>query len=160
MVDFEAYFQQTSLLAPLGGFQPTPREVECGCSTCQKNDVLKDKLKFDYDNVKAEVPPESWQDEQWLICPPRVMGYSMRDGHWLQLQVDLVKTPDKNDDDDTFDHKLTLDPNTKKIIKDLVVNHESGKKRAGKPSKGLEDLVDEKGKGLVMLFHGTYREFV
>jgi len=64
-----------------------------------------------------------------------------------------VKTAVIDPDKDTFDHKLSLNKDTKKIIKDLVVNHKKGKKRDG---KGLDDLVEDKGKGLVLLFHGKF----
>lgn len=151
MVDFEAYYQHTSANIPLGPLEPSLRENECGCSTCQKNDILRKTLKFDYDKVQATVPLDKWEESQLLICPPRVMAYSMRNSHWAQLQVEKVSTAVIDPDADTFDHKLSLDKDTKKIIKDLVINHEKGKKRDG---KGLDDLVEDKGKGLVLLFHG------
>jgi hypothetical protein len=84
------------------------------------------------------------------------MGYSMRHSHWAQLQVEEVKTAVVDPNADTFDHKLSLNKDTKMIIKDLVVNHEKGKKRDG---KGLDDLVEDKGKGLVLLFHGMLIRF-
>lgn len=151
MVDFEAYVQHASINVPLGSLEPSIRESECGCSTCQKNDILRKTLKFDYDKVKASVPLDKWEEDQLLICPPRVMGYAMRPGQWAQLQVEEVKTAVINPEADAFDHKLSLNEKTKKLIKDLVVNHEKGKKRDG---KGLDDLVEDKGKGLVLLFHG------
>lgn len=156
MVDFEAYYQHASTNAPLGSLEPSIRESECGCSTCQKNDILRRTLKFDYDNVEASVPLDKWEEDQLLICPPRVMAYSMRHSHWAQLQVDLVKTASVDPNADTFDHKLSLNKDTKMIIKNLVVNHEKGKKRDG---KGLDDLVEDKGKGLVLLFHGMLIRF-
>lgn len=152
MVDFEAYVQHASINVPLGPLEPSIRESECGCSTCQKNDILRKTLKFDYDKVKASVPLDKWEEDQLLICPPRVMGYAMRPGQWAQLQVEEVNTAVINPEADAFDHKLSLNEKTKKLIKDLVVNHEKGKKRDG---KGLDDLVEDKGKGLVLLFHGT-----
>ncbi|OBT50804.1 hypothetical protein VE04_08539, partial [Pseudogymnoascus sp. 24MN13] len=151
MVDFEAYYQHALTNAPLGSLEPSTRESECGCSTCQKNDVLRRTLKFDYDKVEASVPLDKWEEDQLLICPPRVMGYSMRHSHWAQLQVNEVKTAVVDPNADTFDHKLSLNEDTKTIIKNLVVNHEKGKKGDG---KGLDDLVENKGKGLVLLFHG------
>jgi hypothetical protein len=151
MVDFGAYYQHASTMVPLGSLEPSIRESECGCTTCQKNDILRKTLKFDYDKVEGTMPLDKWEEEQLLICPPRVMGYSMRHSHWAQLQVEEVKTAVIDPQADTFDHKLSLNKDTKKIIKDLVVNHEKGKKRDG---KGLDDLVEDKGKGLVLLFHG------
>ncbi|KFY28457.1 hypothetical protein V493_02921 [Pseudogymnoascus sp. VKM F-4281 (FW-2241)] len=151
MIDFEAYYQHASTNAPLGALEPSIRETECGCSTCQKNDVLRRTLKFDYDQVEASVPLDSWEEDQLLICPPRVMAYSMRNSHWAQVHVEGVKTAVVDPNADTFDHKLSLNIDTKMLIKDLVVNHEKGKKRDG---RGLDDLVEDKGKGLVLLFHG------
>jgi hypothetical protein len=131
-VDFGAYYQHASANIPLGSLEPSVRESECGCSTCQKNDVLRKTLKFDYDKVEATVPLDKWEEEQFLICPPRVMGYSMRHSHWAQLQVEEVKTAVIDRDEDTFDHKLFLNKDTKKIIKDLVVNHEKERNVMGK----------------------------
>jgi hypothetical protein len=78
----------------------------------------------------------------------------MCDSTWVQLQLELKK-PSLDPDSDTFDHKLSLSQATKNLIKDPVVNHEKGKERSGLTRKtDLDDLVDDKGRGLVMLFHG------
>ena len=90
-----------------------------------------------------------------MMCPPRVLGYVIERKMWAQLQVDEVKPVRNENASDTFDKKLQLEEETKDIIKNLVTNHEQGKEeKNGKRTKGIQDLVQGKGDGLVILLHG------
>lgn len=87
-------------------------------------------------------------DGQFLLCPPRVLGYATQQKSWGQFRVD--KTTDVPPGlSKAFDEKLELDKDNKKMLKALVENHESSK-AAGVP----QDVVEGKGKNLVVLLHG------
>jgi hypothetical protein len=95
-------------------------------------------------------------DEELLLYPPRVLGYSTKEKIWGQFSVDETrKVPDK--DASLFQEKLQLDQNYKNMIQALVEEHGD---RLDKDSDGsrvkVKDVVENKGKGLVLLLHGKY----
>ena len=74
---------------------------------------------------------------------------------WAQLLVNDVMAVKNEGASDTFDKKLQLEEETKDLIKNLVSNHEQGKEtKNGKRTKGIQDVVQGKGDGLVILLHG------
>ncbi|KAA6410582.1 MAG: hypothetical protein FRX48_06004 [Lasallia pustulata] len=153
MIDFLSYFQYADKVARLGDLKPTSDDDdECGCPTCRGNKELSDLLKFNFDEQKKE---DDFEDLQYMICPPRVLGYVIERKMWAQLQVDEVKDVKNENASDTFDNKLQLEDDTKDIIKNLVTSHEQGKEeKNGKRTKGIQDFVQGKGDGLVILLHG------
>jgi SpoVK/Ycf46/Vps4 family AAA+-type ATPase len=89
-------------------------------------------------------------DDNFVIFPPRVLGYATREKVWGQFGLDLLserpgRQPEK------FDSNLQLDPKYKTLIKALVQSHEQAAEHNGKQ---VEDVVQDKGKGLVLLLHG------
>ncbi|GAB1319609.1 Transitional endoplasmic reticulum ATPase 1 [Madurella fahalii] len=89
-------------------------------------------------------------DDNYLIFPPRILGYATREKVWGQFSLDFVsdraeKQPDK------FNDNLQLDAKYKRLIKALVQSHELNTTERGKQ---VEDVVQDKGKGLVLLLHG------
>ncbi|KAI9845158.1 MAG: hypothetical protein M1837_005043 [Sclerophora amabilis] len=152
MVDFLSYFQYADKVARLGDLKSCAEDDECGCPTCRENKELSDLLKFDYDGRTRE---DEFETMQYLMCPPRVLGYVIERKMWAQLQVDDVKPVEIANAGDTFDKKLKLDEGTKDLLRYLVTNHEDGKKtKDGKRIKGIQDIVQGKGDGLVILLHG------
>jgi SpoVK/Ycf46/Vps4 family AAA+-type ATPase len=90
------------------------------------------------------------EDDNYLIFPPRILGYATREKVWGQFNLDFVrdrssKQPEK------FNESLQLDPRYKRLIKALVQSHELN---AAERGKQVEDVVQDKGKGLVLLLHG------
>lgn len=70
---------------------------------------------------------------------------------WAQLLVDDVSYLEKNKGD-AF-KQLVLDPEQKNLIKSLVSRH--GESEDGEDnSQQVEDIVEGKGKGVVILLHG------
>ena len=153
MIDFESWFQYADTVAPLGTMQPYSGDEECGCQTCKSNPKLKNLLKYDYDGWTAK--SGEFEDDQYMICPPRVLGYVMDRKMWAQLNVNEVRPVDLIGTEDTFENKLELDEDIRELLKGLVVHHEGGKSKdkSGK-LRGIEDVVEGKGKGLVILLHG------
>ncbi|PMD53937.1 P-loop containing nucleoside triphosphate hydrolase protein [Hyaloscypha bicolor E] len=89
--------------------------------------------------------------EEFLLYPPRILGYSTREKIWGQFSVD--KTTDVPDPSmSLFKEKLQLDEDYKIMIQALVEEHGA---RGGQNDRlKVKDVVEDKGKGLVLLLHG------
>lgn len=89
-------------------------------------------------------------NDNFLIFPPRVLGYATREKLWGQFDLSDMKPPlGKNVE--LFDTHLQLHQKYKTLIKALVQSHELSNNT---PGKQVEDVVQDKGKGLVLLLHG------
>ncbi|MCJ1244500.1 hypothetical protein MMC30_001698 [Trapelia coarctata] len=151
MIDFLSYFQYADKIGRLGDLKSSGEDNECGCPSCRSNKVLSNLLKFDYDGATGD---EEFEPLQLMMCPPRVLGYVIERKMWAQLRVEDVKPVENVNGPDTFDEKLKLEPNTKDMLRDLVTNHEAGKQsKDGKRTKGIQDVIQGKGDGLVILLH-------
>jgi len=114
-----------------------------------------------YDRVKKN-PDGTWpefENLQLMLCLPKVCGYALDKKIWVHMDVDNVKEIEAGPDEKAFDNLVLGDDNeednTKFLIKSLVKNHLNAKPRAAKGRiEGLEDFVEGKGKGLVILLHG------
>lgn len=154
MVDFQSYFQYADKVGRLGDLKPSGTEDnECGCPDCRDNQALNDMMKFNFDKATRD---SKFEDLQYQMCPPRVLGYVIERKMWAQLAVDTVQEAPRDRANATFDEKLKLDKKFKDLLRSLVMNHEAGKEVSedGHKSKGIEDVVQGKGDGLVILLHG------
>lgn len=158
MVDFASYFEYTSPSAPLmGNLQRYEEEMECTCPECRSKDSYRRLYRFDWDK---HGPDTDMSNEQYQLCPPRVLGYVMEQKKWMQLHVDKVETP-KRANKTTFDDKLQLDEGYKELISKSVRAHEAGKKRDDRGrTRGIEDFAEGKGKGLTILLYGRSTELL
>jgi hypothetical protein len=95
--------------------------------------------------------PEDFENEQYLLCPPRILGYATEQKLWAQFEVVSIQEVPALPKD-PFDTQLELEETHKRIIKSLVKNHVG----AGKDPENeqVRDIVPGKGKGLVILLHG------
>jgi hypothetical protein len=94
-----------------------------------------------------------------MICPPTVLGYALEKKVWVEMPVDNVTEIEAGPDERAFDNLVLSDDdeedNTKFLIKSLVKHHSSSRSQSAKGQiGGLEDFVEGKGKGLVILLHG------
>ncbi|EXJ70039.1 uncharacterized protein A1O5_07112 [Cladophialophora psammophila CBS 110553] len=153
MVDFESYFVFGPSVARVGALWPDDDNPQCNCNDCQENDLLNESFRTKYDEEACQ--KGKWEDEQYMLCPPRVLGYVLGDKQWAQLQVSLLaKIPDK-DPEDAWSTRLKLadDGKTKKMILDLVEGH--GKSDLSEDNRlEVDDIIARKGKGLVILLYG------
>jgi len=83
-------------------------------------------------------------DEQYLLMPPRVLGYSLGKKRWVQLAVENLSPPEPADRT-TFDKKLQLSTPHKELIRKAVEAHDK---------TNIIDFVQNKGRGLVVLLWG------
>ncbi|KAJ9150851.1 ATPase AAA+ type core [Pleurostoma richardsiae] len=106
--------------------------------------------KFETKQMQYEAFKAS--DELLLLCSPKVLGYSLKVGRWAQFSIQNVQpiaASTTADLGEAFDKKLKMEPGCKKLIKALVKTHQSN---VDLPEKS--DIVEGKGKGLVILLHG------
>jgi hypothetical protein len=91
--------------------------------------------------------------DQLLCCPPRVLGYALKQKNWVQLLVKHLRNSDKADNN-TFEDKLQLDSEAKDLISKSVLAHSNSRKKQKGVFNGLDDFAPEKGKGLVIMLYG------
>lgn len=138
--------------------------MDCACSDCAQNRELKAKFRMDFDKLKIQ-RRNDWDEEQYLICPPRVLGYILKDKQWAQLQVTNFTEIRSSDNDNFWNNRLQLaddkkkHESTKNLLFDLVRSHISSSTEDRNADKGLEvnDIVPGKGKGLIILLYGISR---
>ena len=90
------------------------------------------------------------EEMKYLIAPPRVLGWSTVRKSWCEFLVtEIQKAREANSA--IFDKELQLEAKVKKMIKALVEQH--NKKDEIEEIKN-PDLIEGKGRGLVILLHG------
>jgi hypothetical protein len=106
MVDYESFLRYNDQFARNGSLIPGITGVECSCFDCQNNAGLTERYRTRFDD--AYVKGKVWEDEQYLLCPPRVLGYILREKQWAQLQLSkLTELPDEGKED-AWDGRLKL----------------------------------------------------
>ncbi|KAI1741360.1 hypothetical protein F4680DRAFT_416583 [Xylaria scruposa] len=147
IVDFASYLTYQPDKAPILGYLQRYEGAVVELSPSRRNRaVFRDMYKFDWDR---HPPSRRMSSEQLLCCPPRVLGYALKQKTWVQLLVKHLNRP-KEADDSTFKNKLQLDDDAKDLILKSVQAHAS----SGKRSQALDDFAPEKGRGLVIMLYG------
>jgi hypothetical protein len=83
-----------------------------------------------------------------------LISYATGDKFWGQFSVDSTEIV-SNERATMFKEQLKLKDDYKQMIQALVSSHESKhSKRAARPQ--VKDVVEDKGKGLVILLHGRF----
>ncbi|PVH93368.1 P-loop containing nucleoside triphosphate hydrolase protein [Periconia macrospinosa] len=152
MIDFKSYLQHAPDIksnGPIGDIEFLSSTDECHCGSCLSNERLKENQRQHYDDWDPLKNGAFTSDEQYLICPPRVLGYHLESRTWLELDVEKLQNISQPVSDSAF-KKLQLHRALKELIKKLVQSHTSG---TGKKPL-MEDIVKGKGQGLVILLHG------
>ena len=153
MVDFESYFRYGPSVAHMGSLVAETDSPECGCIECREDEDLKKLYRTRFD--EQECQQKAWEDEQYILCPPRVLGYILRDKQWAQLQVSLLHDIPEKDPNDSWTTRLKLPDGdtTKDLILDLVKGHSPNTTQDD--NFQVDDIIARKGKGLVILLYGT-----
>jgi len=115
----------------------------------------------DYDGVKrnADLTWPEFEERQLMLCAPKVLGYALDKKLWVQMPVNNVTEIEAGPDEQAFDNLVLNDDNeqdnTKFLIRSLVKYHLSTRSQKSKGMiGGLQDFIEGKGKGLVILLHG------
>ncbi|KAF5590034.1 AAA family ATPase [Fusarium pseudoanthophilum] len=165
MVDFESYFQYAESEARNGTLIPSGG-IECLCSDCQLNTGLRARSRSHFDDAEF-ISRKEWDDEQYLICSPRVLGYILKEKQWAQLLVSNLKYIPQQDREDLLGRLKLADDEapktrkgnggTKKLLLDLVTSHTSAKTQRDDEDEqdlDIDDIIPDKGKGLIILLYG------
>lgn len=152
MVDFQSFFEYLSPNTPiLGPLQRYEGQLESLSPERRANPIFRDMYKFDWDKHPRN---KALTYEQYMMCPPRVLGYALKQKKWAQLLVDHLREPDEADAS-TFRQKLQLDDELKELVEKSVQAHELGKETISRGrTKALQDFAPDKGKGLVIMLYG------
>ncbi|KAL4958493.1 P-loop containing nucleoside triphosphate hydrolase protein [Aspergillus filifer] len=154
MVDFASYLRYGVHVPRNGLLEAGTNQYECTCLDCRDNERLTKKYRRHFDEVKVQ-KKTVWEDEQYMLCPPRVLGYILKDKQWAELQVTLLTPIDQNPAENTWRDRLQLaDDNNKEILFNLVDSHISTTANAEADDLQVNDIIPEKGKGLVILLYG------
>lgn len=140
----------------------------CDRSGCCGNDAIfldyevDSKQRHEFRENKKDLfefidDEENLTDEHRILLPPKVHGFVLRTRKWATFDISLIDHPDYK----SGWSQLVIDNNTKKTVQALVDNHERpGPDSAS--SRRLEDhvlssvdLVQGKGRGLIILLHGA-----
>ncbi|KAL4738843.1 hypothetical protein BDV11DRAFT_215630 [Aspergillus similis] len=97
-------------------------------------------------------------DDQLLLLPPRVYGYSLLDRRWLALNVSLLREiPTRDNQARSKLEDLVLPTEHKRVLQALITNQvrlpHGGSDRS--QEQFSMDAVPAKGKGLIILLHGA-----
>ncbi|KAI0897170.1 P-loop containing nucleoside triphosphate hydrolase protein [Annulohypoxylon nitens] len=158
VVDYISYFQYGPQFVRNGELYPNMDGVDCTCSDCEKNTGLATTYRTQFDTTKAQEKAE-WEDEQYMLCPPRLLGYILGEKQWAELQVTLIHEIPPDDPDNAWNTRLQLADNnkTKDMLFSLVKSHVSTRNQEKKIEEGgleVNDIISGKGKGLVILLYG------
>ncbi|KAI1753930.1 hypothetical protein F4782DRAFT_494461 [Xylaria castorea] len=147
IVDFASYLTYQPAGAPILGYLERYEGAAVELSPSRRaRDVFKDMYRFEWDR---HPPNREMSPEQLLCCPPRVLGYALKQKTWVQLLVRHLDRPNKADDS-TFKNELQLDDDAKDLILKSVQAHA----RTGERDQALDDFAPEKGRGLVIMLYG------
>lgn len=153
MVDYDAYFRYGPSSVRVGSIVAYGEREECLCEDCQRHEVLKATYRSKFDDEQYQ--KGDWDDEQYILCPPRVLGYILHENQWAQLQVDKLTAIPYIEENNSWSTRLQLadGSKTKNMILGLVNGHGTTKS-AEKNRLEVDDIVANKGKGLVILLYG------
>ena len=151
IVDFASYMTYQSSRVPLlGSLRRYEGHVTELSPERRRQQVSQDIYRFAWDGHRSN---QQMTPEQLLCCPPRVLGYALKQKTWVQLLVKNLRNPE-DADMQTFEDKLQLDQEAKDLISSSVKAHKEAKEKKNGRVKGLEDFAQGKGRGLVIMLYG------
>ncbi|KAI1387952.1 P-loop containing nucleoside triphosphate hydrolase protein [Hypoxylon trugodes] len=156
VVDYLSYVQYGPPIIRNGSLNPSLDDLGCMCSDCQQNEGLTAMYRTHFDTAEAQMQ-KTLEDEQYMLCPPRLLGYVLGEKQWAQLQVTLMKDIPVEDPGNPWKNRLQVADETKNMLFNLIQSHVSTMKTETTPEEtGLEvnDIIPGKGKGLVILLYG------
>ena len=101
------------------------------------------EVKHIDDEDKAN--PENFNDEDYLIASPVVLGFSFGHKKWMEFDVSGLREVQWNEG--AFD-SLVIPDDQKDVVRALVESHSYS------ASKNIDDVIQGKGQGLVAVLHG------
>ncbi|KAJ9144715.1 Fidgetin-like protein 1 [Pleurostoma richardsiae] len=104
---------------------------------------------------KEDTPDEEWKPVDLAILPKRVLGYVLRERKFARLDIQNFQIK-KEDRQVTLDD-IKMKPSHRSIIRSTVSSHfdKKEKERTSDVPVYNPDLIQGKGRGLVILLHGA-----
>ena len=95
-----------------------------------------------------------------MICEPRLRAYALAKKTWVRIDVTSVQKVQEGKVEDALNHLCLADDedshSTKRMVQSLVLAHTlRGQDERREIPGQLQDFVEGKGRGLVILLHGT-----
>ena len=93
--------------------------MECPCAKC-RHLVTQQWVNKLHDSESDELEKFIAVDDRMLMCPPKILGYSLHLKVWCQFMVDKVEKIERNvmrKQEDFFETKLELNEDNKKLLK-------------------------------------------
>ncbi|KAH7128015.1 hypothetical protein B0J13DRAFT_143063 [Dactylonectria estremocensis] len=137
---------------PMGSLRFWKQTKACRCSVCQENFELNESQRSHYDLEPDKIREEFSDPTQYLLCPPRVLGYHLSRKRWVELKVTEVKDIKQRVDTSAFDYLQMESVKSKELLKSLVMSHWNTKRSDNKGK--MQDLMKGKGESLVILLYG------
>ncbi|MCJ1309497.1 hypothetical protein MMC25_003157 [Agyrium rufum] len=161
MVDYQTYVRLHPDKIILGELEMEdklliPKPINgCNCLKCLdlKDVTEKDSMPMfeKYDHILKEV--EGLTTHQYMLLTNRVPGYYLQDRKWVKL--DVAKLSEYTPKTESFKN-LVLPLGHKDVIEALIRTRRSSTTKGGSRRGGFSaDLIRGKGKGLVILLHGS-----
>ncbi|RSM18178.1 hypothetical protein CDV31_002903 [Fusarium ambrosium] len=122
---------QTRIMADRKGYDAQSSIYELGLSS--------EKKKF-----KVEDVPEQMTEDELMLCNNSVAGYSLRENSWKTFDIDSIS--EITFDSQAFDALILSDDKKQPILSSVRVHEEK--------SLSFDDLVKEKGRGMIFLLYG------
>ena len=122
----------------------------CGSRSCKVEQRERDKEEEQQENAKTKEQDEvkELDDEEALVCPAFVQGFTLREKLWAEFRVDHLKEVEWSAE---AYQRLEMDDSTKQIIHALVKSH---RKHSAENPPDFDDIIAGKGLGLVFLLQG------
>lgn len=120
---------------------------------------MKRRLGVLYDNVRKDKNGDwpKFDETQLILCSPYVKGYALATKRWAHLLVNDVKRLEKGNEEDAFNSLIMPQKGAKELVLRLVQNHsDMGTEKLPNVPAKLEDLIEGKGGGLVLLLYGEH----
>ena len=135
MIDYVTSSRAPGPRIPIPGYHQPERRARQASSEIDGPEDQMDELKIlDLDSA-----------ERLLYCPAKVLAFSLRDKTWKFVKISELK--DVTFREDSF-KKLVIKPKHKTVVKAIVRSHLS-------KEPTFRDLIQGKGRGLVVLLHGA-----
>lgn len=133
-------------------FEQYERHLETDGTECKQTRTFLKSNPFGLTETKAGVP----SGLMLALLPKRVFAYAVLQRKFVQVNIEHVRSADREVGDKAFE-KLEINPSYKKLILALVKSHFDKIETEKRTNVEIEtqDLIRGKGKGVVILLHGV-----
>lgn len=107
---------------------------------------MLDRVLFDEEIALERKSIQKNDEVEVILCPPYAKGYSVVRKSWCRYYLNSLSEITWQDDRDSWG-ALLLGPTQKRILRALVESHLF--------SENSRDQAEQKGKGCVVLLHGS-----